>query len=354
MTGPFPQLPSIEQGNLASDIGSAVSTFAKGLQEERARRRDDAMKQAMLMLKMKEFQNPKPMHIVASTPEGLKHAFTNPRDLSTQITDIAAPENQYFFPTEDDSGALGMAGVPRQRPVGSVPAQQVPMQPGQQPRDVAPAIQAVETPQGQQVYRVPRREGAASPVPGPGGSVLAPKAAETDLRRARDAFEMIQSKYEMGRAIQQNPRAYDEVAKYMATLDIGEGVPLTGDLLKAITNNAQSVLSPAAAQYFSSFMNFAQARAFSRGGATLTRNEIDYALGSLAPRPFEDPQTTAMRERLIHGIISGAIAGNQAWQRYREAAKQFGWNDEGTMMNLQAPNVQTPQQSRYGYRKPTQ
>ena len=63
-------------------------------------------------------------------------------------------------------------------------------------------------------------------------------------------------------------------------------------------------------------MNYAQARAFAKGGATLTRNEIKYGLDGVAPRPMEDPGVSAAKmQTILQDIQTGMAASGPAWAR---------------------------------------
>src|SRR5438445_11704098 len=47
MTSPMPNLPNVQLGNTASDIGSGVNTFVQGLVGQRLRQQQIAMQQAL-------------------------------------------------------------------------------------------------------------------------------------------------------------------------------------------------------------------------------------------------------------------------------------------------------------------
>lgn len=323
MTTPaIPQLPNVSLGNTATDISSAVSSFAKGLQAERIRRREEAMKEALLSLQMMRLNQPDWQRVVEKTPTGLEHTFVDPMSGRTQRTGLAANDPQYFYATQGGTLAgVGRSGINPPAVAGG-PAQD----PNLAPRDVAPMVVTAETEQGPVQTRVPRRGGAATPVLGPTGQPVMAPAQEPDERRARDAFEMVQAKFETSRPLVANPRAYQEAANYLASLGVADKVPVVGGVIKSLIQASQSALSPEASAYFSAFMHLAAARAFSRGGATLTQNEIDYSLLSLRPAPGESGDVSAMRDRLFNGVVFGAIQGNPAWQRFAQTAKLFGFD----------------------------
>lgn len=347
--------PHVEFGNTASDLGQGATSFVKGLLEERRRKEQLALQAALVSAKLMEAnQGRKPERVITQTDKGLEYGYINPDQPQSgaQMTGVRAPESQILLPTQEGS-ETGFATVPRYQT--GQPAQTVQLPQGVTGRREAPTIMTTEGPQGPQVTQVDRRTGTARPVTGPGGSaMMQPKADDNDERRARDAFEMVQGISEMKRAVQTNPAAYQGAAAYISALDIADGIPLAGDAIQAIIRNAQGALDPQSAQYFNAFMQFAAARAFSRGGATLTKNEIDYALLALSPKPGEDPTTSQQRERLVNGVIAGAVAGNAAWQRYSGTAKQLGFDLDTAFGGVQIPGQvqQARPQSKYGYQRP--
>lgn len=373
----MPMMPNVSLGNTASDISSAVGSFAKGLQAERTRQRDEALSSALVHLQMMKAMQPDFEHIVVQTPNGPRHAYTDKRTLQTRVTEEPAADPQMPIMTQDMNGAWGLSMTSRNRPGAPVTPVQFPQ--GYEARGPAPVPVPQETPSGPRTVmtpRTPHASGAANPNIQSGGRPVQPgqptghvppvtgqpvagnaqpqapgvatRATEADERRARAAFDMVQGKYEMRQALESasqgaNPQemrqnaqnAYDEAARYISTLDVGQGIPVVGNLINEIIGQSQSVLSPAAARYFSGFMHGAAARAFSNGGTALTKQEIHYSLQSLSPKPFEDSSTTQMRDRLWSGVIVGATAGNNAWQRYRASAKQLGYDDAN--VDLTAP-----------------
>jgi hypothetical protein len=368
----IPVLPTPQLGNTALDIAGAAGGFIKGLQDEKRRKEEMAMKNALLQVQMARATQPDASDtqvIQVPTAEGLKWAAYNKLTRRVEFIQappgtetggpsaaapsaganvatppitppvpggahgaLAAPMRQFISTGQDATGNLTQLSTPNIQ-LPDQRATEVPLPPGLRPRDVRPTPMAVTGPGGeQQIFSVDPRKNTATEITNPAGGPLLARATEAQERRARDAFQMIQGKSEMHRAITPDPanpgsgpQAYAEAANYISALDIGEGIPIVGNLINAVISQGQSALSPAAAQYFSAFMQAAAAQAFSRGGATLTKNEIDYSLSSLAPKPGEDPQTSAMRERLWQGIIGSNIVGNPAWTRFQEAAKQFGY-----------------------------
>jgi len=351
MTAPnIPQLRSPRARPLLSDIGQAATSLVAGSRAEKERQRSAALQDALLKVQqMNALANLQPdfQKIVIQTPEGPRHARINIGTGEVIPTEAPAIENLFFGTTERPGGELAIAGIPRAKPLEGPPqATEVTLPPGQTARDVRPSPITVETPAGPRVLAVNPRRGTARDITVQ-GRPLVPKADEPDERRARDAFEMVQSQFEMKRIAAADPAAYEEAARHITALDIGEGIPVIGEFVQAVIRNSQSVLSPAAAGYFAAFMSFAQARAFGRGGATLTRNEIDYALGALAPKPGESPDVTSVRERLVNGIITGMTAGNPAWQRFSEMAKALGFT--GDFSTLVPGAVPSKPRNRFGY-----
>lgn len=349
--------PNVEFGNTAQDIGQGATTFVKGLLEERRRQQQLALQAALASAKMMEASQGQPLQrVVTKNPQtgAVEYAFVDPEGRQdTRMTGVAAPDWQMQIPGQDEQGNLTTITTSRGFP-GS-PAKPVDFPTGQGPRQEAPAIVTAEGPQGPQIGTLPRRGGVFKPVVQAGGGIVQPKGDEGDERRARDAMEMVQGQAEMKAAVQSDPSAYQAAASYLSTLDIADGIPVIGGAIEAIVRNAQGALSPEAARYFNAFMQFAAARAFSRGGATLTRNEIDYALLSLSPKPGEDPVTSQQRERSVKMVIGGAVAGNPAWQRYKEQARALGFDLDEAFGAIQqvSPQAVTPKpRSKYGYSRP--
>lgn len=339
-------LPHVDLGNTYSDVGQGTSTLLKGLLDERARREQLALQEAMVKAKELEATRGRLFPITSQTPEGtLQHGIMDESG-NTRVASgpgARAPESQIQVPITDAAGNPQVGFASRYSP--GQPVRQATLPPGTTGRVAPPAIITAEQPGVGPVQGTMTRQGPGAGTFHPGmqagGAPVQPRATEYDERRARDSFEMIQGHHEMKRIAQAAPQAAQEAAAYIAALNIGESVPIIGNEIEALIQQGQSALSPAAAQYYSSFMHFASARAFSRGGATLTRNEINYSLASLAPKGGEDPTTSAMRDRLVNGIVQGATVGNAAWNRYRDMARQLGYDENQALTEPIAP-VQKP------------
>lgn len=341
MTGPKPvKLPHIQQGNTLTDLSQGMGNFVGGLQAERDKERAYALEQALADARMAQATrgNP-PGHIQIRGPDGLpqwamvdQDGIVSPTRLGPTGQPAGAPESNYMFQTEDNHGHLGIGAIPRhalptqgQPTQGQPPAQaatSVPMPKGVEPRDFSPTIAQVETPTGPHMARIRRRQGAPEILD------VQPRAQATETRKASDAFDMIQGYHGMKQSLQTDPKAAQDAAAYIASLNIAEDIPLVGHTMQDILEHARNLLTPGASQYFQAFMQFAAARAFARGGATLTRNEIDYALAALAPRIGDPDNVTRQRDDFTRGVIHETILGSgSAWQRYREAARALGYED---------------------------
>lgn len=350
-------LPHVQLGNTATDLGQGAGTFIRGLLDQRARQEQLALQKALAESQIAENEAQAQRHKAEASAPGtpqLRQAVRDgkvtwewfyppgatgqPQNVPTGAQGI---EYQAFFPGQDEQGNLTILGTPRGIP--GRPATPVELPPGQQPRPVAPSPVITETPQGPSYGLINRQGPAAGAVSSVsrGGAPALRGADEGDERRARDAWEMIQGKAETSQALVANPQAHQQAASYLAALDVAERIPVVGGAIQAVIRNAQGQLPPEAAAYFSAFMHLAAARAFSRGGATLTRNEIDYALAALQPRPGERGDVSQMRDRLFYGTLVGAVAGNPAWQRYAERARQFGFNFEDAAGQMNIPETQS-------------
>lgn len=343
MSGPnITQLLSPSLGNTAQDLSGGIAGFAAGLAKEKERQRQVALDQALLQLKNMEVTRKglgTPKHVVVQTPDGLRHALQWNNN-QIDVSNSPAPESQIPVPLEDaTTHALGVGVVGRNTPGQAVRQLQLP--PGQAARETSvPVIEGTEGPNGPQYSQINRRTLATATVGGGvDGQPLQPTASEAYVRRARDAYQMIQGQVEMKDALRRNPNALGEVAQHMAAMGVWHDIPLAGHAVEDFIRQAQSGMSPEAAQYYGAMMQAAAAVAFSRGGTALTQNEIDYSLSSLSPKVGESASTSAMRDRLWRGQIGTAIQGNPAWNRYRALAEQLGFTDQ-PLNDLAPPSTQ--------------
>ena len=298
MTTPFPTLPNVSMGNLGQDLSVTGAAFIKGLQDEKERRRQAAMDEALLSIRGMEAQG-----------KLMGQSFERPF-LEAGI-DPKTRQRQYFRIDPRQGGYSESTGV--QAPEPPPPPQQFRM--FEDPLTGDRSLIGLD------------RWGGQNPVqpqnPNAPGQTLRPAAPEYlsrpgvgEIKTARETVNMMIGISGINNVIRAKPEMLDIAAKYLAAQNIAEAVPLFGSLISDIIGQARSSLPPEAAQLVNHWMNYAQARAFSKGGATLTRNEIKYGLDGVAPRAMEDPVTTANRMRtILQDIQSGMAASGPAWAR---------------------------------------
>jgi len=341
---PITSLPNVSLGNAASDIGSAANSFVKGLLAQRQVQTADALKAALTQAQllgasaeMERALHPDPFNVTSVDDSGhLVHALMDKRSGETSLSTgpgTRAPESTMLIPTVTN-GTPSVAQKSRYNP--DAPATPVELPPGSIARPAPDQAMPVETVNGPQIVKVPATYGGGRPT-GPGGSPLMPRASEADERRAKDAFEMIQGQNEIANVATKHPEAYNEAASYMATRNFLNEIPIIGGPLDQVLAGSQAALSPAAQAYVRAFTQLASARAFSRGGATLTANEIKWAMDAIAPRAWADPATRMATQRMIRTIIAGNVIGNPAWQRYKALATQLGFGDPNDASQIVAP-----------------
>lgn len=342
MTAPV-RLPHVSSGNLLTDVSTAGAALAQGLQAENTRRREDAMKEALLAVQQlnaqaalqRALRGERPAHIIAQTPEGLRHAFADPFSGKTNITDVAAPESQYFFQTETPEGALGIGAVSRNRP--GTPATSVPMPSGQQPRDVAPVPMTVETPQGPQVVRVPRREGPATPVATQSGETLQPRAQQFEVEKAQFAVNMKRAAAGMENVVNTTPQAVDEAVQRLNVQGVLQSLPVIGAPAGEIAQRAIALgISPEAANWLANFYTFIGFAVPELAGKQMTITEMRQQIAMFAPLIGEPESARRIkRENVMFRVESAMRAAGSGMTRVGQ------------------PELpQAPKQSKYGYTKP--
>lgn len=334
----------ISLGNIATDISSGIANLAEGLRKEKDRRQQAALDMAMAqadMIRAQRSGGRSPLRITSPVGPGgnLIWGTMDPDTLETRAATgplALAPSSQMQVSGQDETTGLPVnLQMPRYAGVGApaTPAQGTPaatpiaMPAGVEARREAPRPGVAETPVGPVLGVTDPRKNVFTPTQGAGGGILQPKADDADEKRARDAFEMIQGKAEMQRVTTTNPHAYDEAAAFLSANNFLDKLPVVGPALSQFLAESQSALPPDAAIYVRALIQAASARVFSRGGATLTAQEIKWAMGSFAPKAWADPRTQQATERLWNTIIIGNTVGNAAWnQRYAALAQQLGWN----------------------------
>ena len=324
MTYPFNppvQVPSASRGNLALDISEAGANIAKGLQAERIRRREDAMAEAMLNLRrmqaqaaLNQSQRRRTRGVSLMTPEGPRLGL---QDLDTNETELArddmgntvpVPEGQYFQVTEDEGGNLRIVGTPRNvRAGGPAPAQEVPLPPGQQPRDISPAVVPVETPQGPGYARVPRRQGEATTITGAGGEAITPRAQQFEVEKAQFAANMARAADGMSQVVDAKPEAVDEAIMRMNIQGVLASLPVVGSPAGEISQRAIAIgISPEAAQWLANFYTFVGFAVPEMAGKQMTITEMRQQVAMFAPLSYEPEVARRIKRENIQFRVDAA------------------------------------------------
>lgn len=338
-----PVLPTVSLGNLATDISGAAAGFVKGLHAEQDRRRQQKMQEALLSLQALKASRPEAgdeQVIQVPTPEGLKYARLNkitgrvefvpapgtapgqtgPGGLDNPGT--PAPLQQFITTGQTPEGALTQLATPRVQIPGQS-ATQVPLPPGQEPRDVRPSPIPVETPQGPQVMAVNPRRGTATPITGPGGQPLIPRAQESEIVRAQAGIAMKLANGTMNdiehKAISGDPaslQAVDEVINRLALQRATFRIPIVGEGLAGVVQSAEQLgLSPEGARYLASMAALISNAVPARAGKQMTINEMLLIMREFVPgvgelnKPEAWAQKIRNRNILVNTTIEAAGAG---------------------------------------------
>lgn|SRR5574342_71246 len=368
------QLRSASLGNIGLDIAKAGTGLVQGLQQERARRREEAMADALLQLKRFEAESgrigaqasmqranmptygTRPIKSVVQTPEGLRYAFTNPLTRETEITDLEAPESQFVIPTQGPGGELTTAAISRYRP-GS-PATAVKLPPGQSPRLEAPRIVVTEGgPQGPQISSVQPRTGTSQTVTAPGqpgqapgtpGEPLQPRAQQFEVEKAQFAANMARAASGMEQVAMASPQAIDEVVKRQNLEAILRSLPVIGAPAGEIVRSGMAIgLSPQAANWLAQFYTFVGFAVPELAGKQMTITEMRQQTSMFVPLLGEPEEARAIKQGNVRFRVQSAIrASGSGWSRII--------NDPTLQSSIPAEyggSQQVPAQSPYGYQK---
>jgi len=338
-----PVLPTPSLGNLATDISGAAAGFIKGLHAEQDRRRQEAMQAALLQIQAMKAMRPEAgdtQVLTVPTPEGLKYAKYN--KITNRVEFVPAPGTapgtgpggvdnpgtpaplQQFITTgQNDAGVLSQLATPRVQLPGQT-ATNVPLPPGVEPRDVRPSPIPVETPTGPQVMAVNPRRGTATPITGPGGQPLVPRAQESEVVRAQAGIAMKLANGTMDdieqKAIAGDPasrQAVDEVVNRLALQRATFRIPIVGEGLAGVIQSGEQLgLSPEGARYLASIAALISNAVPARAGKQMTINEMLLIMREFVPgvgeldKPEAWAQKIRNRKILVNSTLEAAGAGN--------------------------------------------
>lgn len=386
VNAPMTQLPHVQSGNLATDLSRAGGSFLQGLQEERARTRQEALANAMLKWRQTEaeanlarYNQPQPgtlSHVVVSTPMGLRHGVLNEQMNRIELSSLGdaeapAPETQYMYPTEGG----GVGALPRTvRPSAPAPgtgvqtpqapsAMPANMAPGTKPRDVAPTILTAEGQNGPAIYRAPRRGGVATPVvtagtpatdgqPAQPGTSLQPRPQHFEVEKAQFAANMSRAGHGMNHIAETNPQVVDEVVTRLNSQAIVGALPVVGASAAEVLRSAQAIgLSLEAAKYLAHLYTFIGFAVPELVGKQMTIVEMRQQLAMFVPLLGEPEEARAIKRGNIEFRVRSAMAASgTGWNRIMaDSASAAGIPQEfgGTLMDPTPPKP-----SRYGYTRP--
>lgn len=322
-----PVLPTPSLGNFAQDISGAAAGFIQGLRGEQDRRRQRAMEEALLRIKALQVtkQEPSDFQILQEpTPEGLKYVRVNKlTGQREEISDINAPMQQFFTTGETPGGDLTQLVTPRVQLPGGQQATQVTLPPGQQPRDVRPSPFAVETPAGPQMAAIDPRKGTATPILGPSGQPVVPRAQEGEIVRAQAGVAMQLANGTMDeieqRALRGDRNAFqaiDEVVNRLALQRATFRIPVIGEGLAGSIQAAEQLgLSEEGARYLASFAALISNAVPARAGKQMTINEMLLIMREFVPglgelnKPSAWAQKIRNRKILVQTTMEAAGAG---------------------------------------------
>ena len=313
MTSPFPQLPNVELGNTATDISSAVNSFAKGLQAERTRRREEAMQAAMLQLKMQEFSHPNPIHATEMGEGGPRSIYRNPRDMSI-VSDEPAPNPNYYAPTNTGPNMTpSISGVGRYSPLGT-PATNVPLPPGTVGRDVPPVSTPTEGPTGPGISRIAPRTGVATPVVDAGGQPLSPRAQQFEVEKAQFASNMSRAAHGMSQA---SPQAVENVVARLNDQAILSALPVVGSTAGEVARAGIGIgLTPEEAKWLANFYTWIGFAVPELAGKQMTITEMQQQKAMFLPLWSEPEEAREVKRQNVRFRVQSSIrASGTGWTR---------------------------------------
>lgn len=287
----IPTLPTVSLGNFATDISGAAAGFIKGLQAEKQRRQEQAMKEALLQVQLLRAQRPDASDfrlVQEPQPDGtLKQVRVNMlTGERLPMADIQAPVQQFVSVGETPEHTLTQLTTPRIAPGGGGPshATQVTLPGGQQPRDISPAVLPIETANGPEIARIPRRVGQAEIIHAPGGAPLQPVAKPGEVNQAQFASSMFRAAEGMKQIANTAPGAVDEAVTRLNIQAILQTLPVIGAPVGEVARAVQAMgLSEEAANWLVDFHTFLGSAIPELAGKQMTITELRQYTQMFAP-----------------------------------------------------------------------
>lgn len=391
MTTPFPALPSVSLGNTPLDLSRAAASFISGQREERAQRREEAMKNALMQLQAMRIRPQRPFSTVSVVDGKLVHALMDPETGETTIASgpgVEAPTSQLPINTLDEFGRPAMGVYPRYVPPasgGEVTAINPPL--GQSIRPPPPRVVTAEGAQGPEIFQLPaypptgggtaqhaapaapgqaptQTPGQAAPgsiyqhqyPPGAHGTGLTPRAQEGEVTRAQFAANMARAAHGMEQQLAVNPQVVDEVIGRINSEAIARSLPVVGAPAGEVIRSAMAIgLSPAAAKWLAEFNTFVGFAVPELAGKQMTITEMRQQMAMFAPAIGEPEESKALKRQNIRFRVQSSIAASGAgWTRIMNdpnIGPQIPAEYGGTMQDVN-PQQSQPRRSKYGYVRP--
>ena len=355
-----PVLPTPQLGNLATDISGAAAGFIKGLQNEKERRRQAALEQALLQVKSDAANQAHASDyqiLQEPGPRGLQYFRVNKITGQREpFTPADAPTRVFTSVGQDQQGNLTQVQSPSVQLAGGGPPQatQVQYPEGQQPRDIRPTPFVVEDPNGggpmvvalnprTKTWGVFRPEGtpagalAGAPEGAPGQPPtpsLQPRAQQSEVEAGRGATQMSLANETLKRIEATDLGAVNEIANNQAIRRATIKLPLVGEGLAGTVQALQQAgLSSTAAEYLAALAAFMTNRVRGIAGATMTVNEMLLAMSEFVPdmgelsKPGAFEQKVLNRERIIESMMLGAGSGRQRFKSMIPGATPGPYDD---------------------------
>src|SRR5574341_172232 len=303
----IPQIPAAARGNLALDISQAGASLAAGLQAEKARRREEAMADALMELRRMQAEaairrGERPFLASEQLPTGKRqHVLISPSGDVTR-PGIAAPgERPQVLPPLGPEGQLATL-----TPGGTPSFQRTLISPsGEVTR---PGVRA-PTPTGVQYLRRPR---------------------SFEIKAAEFAVPMAISAEGMKELQSANPQILVEIANVAAREVASLRLPLVGEGLSGVVGAARQLgLSEPAAQYLAYMAAFISARIPSRAGLQQTISEMRNVMREFLPDIGEPQSAWAIKARNMETAVETQLrAAGPALEQFRSMLPQR-WRNIG-------------------------
>lgn len=296
MTAPV-RLPHVSQGNLLTDISQAAGSLASGLMQERAKRREEAMREALLKLQTDQFSAQRDFQAGTARRSQLddlrsKGIDIDPSQPGVQLAADLTPVIQEAQRQQAEiSTDPSKPGEPRVIDVGGIRATVRPYYDPMNIRTITAeqARAAAEARFNAQQAGISGRQNQR---------LLEPTSVQTE--RAGLTRSLIQSGKQLNQMAQQDPSLGKRAGLIAMLAQVGPNTKAE-DALTALMSQLKG--DPQAQAYIAEMLNFTSSFAFARGGKNLTANELSVLLPQAFGFGFETgpagKQRQLIRQRLL-------------------------------------------------------